>query len=95
MVKHPYKVHVWGAFCCQGPIRIELFIGKMYSVKNREILQSQLLPNAHGASYGWCFQQDNIPTHTARLTREFFVVNNVPVFDWPANSSDLNLIKNL
>ncbi len=95
MVKHPYKVHVWSAFCRQGPIGIELFTRKMNSTKYREILQSQLLPNAHGASYGWCFQQDNIPTHTARLTREFFVVNNVPVFDWPANSPDLNLIENL
>ncbi len=52
MVKHLYKVYVWDAFCCQGLIRIELFTGKMNFVKYCEILQSQLLSNAHGASYG-------------------------------------------
>lgn len=95
MVKHPYKVHVWGAFCHQGPIGVELFTGSMNSVKYCEILQSQLLPNAYHAGYGWRFQQDNAPTHTARLTRQFFEMNNVPVIDWPANSPDLNPIENL
>ncbi|GBB95674.1 hypothetical protein RclHR1_25900001 [Rhizophagus clarus] len=28
MVKHPYKVHVWGAFSHQGPIGVALFTGK-------------------------------------------------------------------
>jgi transposase len=95
MVKHPYKVHVWGAFSRQGPIGVVLFTGKMNSAKYREILQSQLLPNAYRAGNGWRFQQDNAPTHTARLIRQFFVVNNVPVIDWPANSPDLNPIENL
>jgi transposase len=95
MVKHPYKVHVWGAFCRQGPIGVALFTGKMNSAKYREILQSQLLPNAYHAGYGWKFQQDNAPTHTAKLTHQFFVINDVPVIDWPANSPDLNPIENL
>src|SRR5215211_6836226 len=66
-----YKVHVWGAFCHQGPIGIELFTGKMNSAKYCEILQSQLLSNAHGAGYGWRFQQDNAPTHTRGLPVNF------------------------
>ncbi|GBC30722.2 IS630 family transposase [Rhizophagus irregularis DAOM 181602=DAOM 197198] len=49
MVKHPYKVHVWGAFCRQGPIGVALFTENMNSAKYREILQSQLLPNAYHA----------------------------------------------
>ncbi|CAB4393067.1 unnamed protein product [Rhizophagus irregularis] len=89
MVKHPYKVHVWGAFCHQGPIGVALFTENMNSAKYREILQSQLLPNAYHAGYGWNFQQDNAPMHTAKLTHQFFVINNVPVIDWPANSPDL------
>ncbi|CAB5395479.1 unnamed protein product [Rhizophagus irregularis] len=44
----------------------------MNSAKYRKILQSQLLPNAYHAGYGWNFQQNN-----------------------PANSPDLNPIKNL
>jgi hypothetical protein len=95
MVKHPYKVHVWGAFCRHGPIEIALFTGKMNSAKYCEILQSQLLPNAYQADYGWRFQQDNAPTYIVKLTHQFFVTNDVPVIDWPANSPDLNPIKNL
>ena len=33
--------------------------------------------------------------HTAKLTHQFFVINDVPVIDWPANSPDLNPIENL
>ncbi|GBB97351.1 hypothetical protein RclHR1_29750001 [Rhizophagus clarus] len=39
--------------------------------------------------------QDNVPTHTAKLNQQFFVINNVPVIDWSANSPDLNPIENL
>ncbi|GES96921.1 IS630 family transposase [Rhizophagus clarus] len=95
MVKHPYKVHVWDAFSRQGPIGVALFTGKINSAKYREILQFQLLPNAYHAGYGWKFQQDNAPTHTAKLTQQFFVINDVLVIDWPANSPDLNPIENL
>ncbi|CAB4396436.1 unnamed protein product [Rhizophagus irregularis] len=95
MVKQPYKVHVWDAFCRQGPIGVALFTENMNSAKYREILQSQLLPNAYHAGYGWNFQQDNAPMHTVKLTHQFFVINNVLVIDWPANSPDLNPIENL
>ncbi|CAG8704501.1 14061_t:CDS:2 [Rhizophagus irregularis] len=49
MVKYPYKVHVWDAFCHQGPIGVALFTENMNSAKYRKILQSQLLPNAYHA----------------------------------------------
>ena len=68
IVKHLYKIHVWDAFCRQGPIGVALFTGIMNSAKYCEILQSQLLPNAYYAGYGWNFQQDNAPMHTAKLT---------------------------
>ncbi|CAG8709722.1 12493_t:CDS:2, partial [Rhizophagus irregularis] len=95
MVKHLYKVHIWGAFCHQGPIGIVLFTENMNSAKYCKILQSQLLPNTYHAGYKWNFQQNNAPMHITKLTHQFFVINDVPVINWPANSPDLNPIKNL
>ena len=40
-------------------------------------------------------QQDNDPKHTANINKEWLQTNNIPTFDWPANSPDLNPIENL
>ena len=41
------------------------------------------------------FQQDLAPCHTSRKVKNFINLNNISVLDWPGNSPDLNLIKNL
>ncbi len=41
------------------------------------------------------FQQDLAPAHTAKGTKSWFNDHGVTVFDWPANSPDLNPIENL
>ena len=46
MVKHPYKVHVWGAFSIKGQIGVLLFTGNMDSAFYREILKENLFDNA-------------------------------------------------
>ena len=38
------------------------------------------------------FMNDNARPHSATITRQFLVTNNVNVLDWPANSPDLNPI---
>jgi len=43
----------------------------MNSAKYREILQSQLLPNAYYTGYGWNFQQNNVPMHIVKLIHQF------------------------
>jgi transposase len=71
MVKHPYKVHLWGAFSASGPVGFFLFTGTMDAKRYCEILQSHLLPNASDVGRQWRFQQDNAPVHTAKATLRF------------------------
>ena len=59
MVKHPYKVHLWGAFSKRGPIGFYLFTGRINAKKYCEILTEKLFPNASRAGRQWHFQQDN------------------------------------
>ena len=41
------------------------------------------------------FMQDNASAHTAKIVQEWFQDNSLEVFEWPANSPDLNPIENL
>ena len=95
MVKHPYKVHAWGAFTAQGPVALFLFTENLNAQRYCEILESFLIPNIPKVGRGWRFQQDNSPIHTSQVTRRLFEARNIRVMDWPSNSPDLNPIENL
>ena len=95
MVKHPYKVHVWGAFSANGPIGFVMFTETMNAQKYCQILEQHLFPNAARAGSRWRFQHDNAPMHTAKITRHLLETRKTRVIDWPANSPDLNPIENL
>ena len=43
----------------------------------------------------YIFQQDNAPIHVSKATKSFFNDYKLEAMDWPANSPDLNPIKNL
>lgn len=40
------------------------------------------------------FQDDNATSHRSRLTTQWKQENNLPVMTWPAQSPDINIIKN-
>ena len=44
---------------------------------------------------GIIFQQDNAPSHTAKICKQWFEENNIKIMSWPAISLDLNCIENL
>lgn len=92
MVKHPYKIHGWGAFTARGPVSLFLFTENLNAKKYCEILKSCLFPNI---GHRWRFQQDNSPVHTAQITQDLFETHHLNVIDWPSNSPDLNPIENL
>lgn len=96
IVKNPYKVHVWGAFCSKGVIGFHLFTENMNGELYREILTKNLFEQAQQVlGKKWTFQQDNDPKHTAKLTKALLRKNCPKVLDWPSYSPDLNPIENL
>jgi len=95
MVKHPHKVHAWGAFTAQGPVALFLFTGNLNAQRYCEILESCLFPNIPQVGRRWRFQQDNSPVHTSQVTRRLLEAHHIRMIDWPSNSPDLNPIENL
>jgi len=96
MVKHPYKVHVWGAFSIKGRIGFLMFTGIMDGAFYREILNENLFENADSIMRrGWVFQQDNDLKHSAKETKKLLTDRCPNMLDWPSNSPDLNPIENL
>jgi hypothetical protein len=87
---------VWGAISANGKIGLCMFEGIMNTKLYIDILKKNLLLAAK-RHYGndRRFQQDNDPKHTARVSKEFLSTNVLTTIDWPANSADLNPIKNI
>ena len=67
--------------------------GAMY----QEILGDNLLPSVRALKMGcgWVFQHDNDPKHTAKATKEWLKKKHIKVLEWPSQSPDLNLWREL
>lgn len=93
----------WAGFACGRRTRLVSLHGDPDSrrggVTSRQILAclQENLPEI--ADPGYFFVQDNAPTHTARIVknwlREWAGENEVHLVDWPPYSPDLNPIENL
>jgi len=96
IVKHPFKIHIWGAFCAQGIVGFHMFTENMNGELYREILTNNLFNQASQLlGESWTFQQDNDPKHKARLTVSLLENQCPAILDWPSYSPDLNPIENL
>ena len=82
MVKHPYKVHAWGAFCAQGPIALVLFTENLNAKRYQEILETYFFPYVSVANRRLHFQQDNSPIHKADKITELFERHHIRILDW-------------
>ncbi|KAF7693001.1 Transposable element Tc1 transposase [Cucumispora dikerogammari] len=77
--------------------RIVLVDETMDSIRYARLLTENLFESASIIWLGsnFIFQQDNASAHTARHTTSWFRENSVNVLNWPAQSPDLNPIKNI
>ena len=94
---HTDRVTLWGCFCAHEIGQAEIFVGEFDANKYVDILQHNLLSNAHRffPSGQWWFQQDNAPQHTSIAARRWFHTHGVDCIDFPPLSPDLNPIENL
>lgn len=90
------SVMVWGGFGVGGVTPLVILDGKQDAEKYIQTLETYMKP--HGRRIcgpHWTFQQDNASIHTARVTKQWFVDQNVTLMKWPARSPDLNPIENV
>ena len=87
----------WGCFSWHGlgplvPLH-ESVTGQMYA----KVLQKHAIPSLYKlvpCKQG-IFQEDNAPPHQAKIAADIRNASNIPVLPWPAQSPDLNPVKNL
>ena len=95
--KHPVKIHVWAGISMNGRTDLVMFDEIMDAILYVRILREALIPSAQRLypAGNYLFMQDNDPKHTSRCAREFFDNNGIEWWKTPAESPDLNPIKNL
>ena len=90
-VRHSAGVTAWGCFSGAGPGNLVLLPHKamMNTARYIPVLRDEVIPTMQRDQ---ChrYLQDNAPCHKSRASMAFLRANNVQVFDWPANSPDIN-----
>ena len=59
------------------------------------VLQNHVIPFFHQHREMHTFHEDNAGTHTARVTAQYLMNSNAPLFEWPALYPGLSLIKHV
>ena len=85
---------VWGGFSGNDQRALTRKPNRVTAQVYINVLQEHLLPLAE-LHDDLVFQQDNAPAHTARATTTFLEEHNIQTLQCPAQSLDLNPIKNL
>ena len=89
--------NLWGCFSAKGTGRLHCIEGRMNWAMYREILGNNLLPSVRAMTMvrGWVFQQENDRKHTAKATKEWLKKKHIKVLEWPSQSPDKNLWREL
>ena len=95
-VQHAASVMVWGSMCWHGLGSLVKLEGCLDSMAYQQVLEEHMLTDA-AALIGddFVFQQDNVPIHTSRSTRQWLRQHDVTLLDWLPKSPVANPIENL
>ena len=90
------RIMVWGRFGSYGKLQLKIVNGHQDSATYVSTLNwhvstfvSDKYPNC------FTFQQDNVPSHTSKVTQNWLNINHIDVLNWPPYSPDLNGIETL
>ena len=92
-----HKIKVWGAMVAGGVGQLCFLKFNVNAEVCQQVLEYFMLPEGEeifGCTNFTC-QQDLAPVHGARSIMRWLEDHGVEVLPWPANSPDLNPIKNL
>ena len=90
------KIMVWGCFLYSSVGPTYRIPGIMDQFENIKILEKIMLPYAEEEmSLKWVFQKNNDPKHTSNKATSWFHTKRIESMKWPAQSPNLNPIKNL
>ena len=87
---------VWGCMAASDVETLVVVDRTVTSAKYTRLLSPCLKRDGEKlVGQNFVFQQDNAPAHTAKATKRWFASRKFDVMPWPAQSPDLNPIKNL
>ena len=81
IVKHPFKIHVWGNFSSKGFGKLCFFTSNLNTKKMVKIYKSGLMASVKKfgfrSSFDWWLQEDNDPKHTSKLACQWKDSNDI------------------
>lgn len=87
---------VWGCFNSHGKARLAFVTPRMNSEFYQDVLDACLVPFLEENDDGrMVFMHDNASIHASNSTRRWLADRNIPVFQHPPRSPDLNPIENV
>ena len=88
---------VWRCINARGVGFLSKMAGRLNEEGYIDILENSLILTAYllASPCGWILQQDNASCHTCKLVKERFDEEQITEINWPAQSPDLNPLKNL